>query len=49
MIVFDKVAVLGYMKKAQQIAETVASTGIETLLYATRKENLEKALQPPRI
>ena len=45
MIVFDKVAVLGYMKKAQQIAETVASTGIETLLYATRKENLEKALQ----
>ena len=45
MIVFDKVAVLGYMKKAQQIAETVSSAGIETILYATQKENLERAVQ----
>jgi len=45
MVVFDKVAVLGFRKKAQQIAETIASAGIEVLLYATRQENVERAVE----
>lgn len=44
MIVFDKVAVLGYRKKAQQIAETIASSGIEVMIHTTQKENAERAL-----
>jgi 3-hydroxybutyryl-CoA dehydrogenase len=45
MIVFDKVAVLGYRKKAQQIAETIASSGIEVMIHTTRQENAERALK----
>ena len=44
MIVFDKIAVLGYRKKAQQIAETVSSAGIEVLLYATQKESIKRVI-----
>ncbi len=45
MIVFDKIAVLGYRKKAQQIAETVSSAGIEVILYATLNESIKRAIE----
>ncbi|MBN2289945.1 MAG: 3-hydroxybutyryl-CoA dehydrogenase, partial [Candidatus Glassbacteria bacterium] len=45
MIAFDKVAVLGSRKKAQQISETISGSGIEVCMYDSEQENLDKALK----
>ena len=42
---FDKVAVIGTRKKAQQIAETVSTSGLEVVIYDHRQANTEWALK----
>ena len=43
-LLIDKVGIIGTKKKAQQIAETVSSAGIEVLLYGTTEEDCERAI-----
>jgi 3-hydroxybutyryl-CoA dehydrogenase len=44
-IIIDKVAVIGTRKKAQQIAETVSSAGIEVVIYGETKEETDHAIK----
>lgn len=43
-LVIDKVGIIGTRKKAQQIAETVSSAGIEVLLYGNSEQDCENAI-----
>ncbi|MEA2063249.1 MAG: 3-hydroxyacyl-CoA dehydrogenase NAD-binding domain-containing protein [Gemmatimonadota bacterium] len=45
MISFDNIAIMGSRKKAQQIAETVSSSGIEVLLFNVKEESGQRALK----
>ncbi len=40
----DKVGIIGTKKKAQQIAETVSSAGIEVVLYGPTEEDCQRAI-----